>query len=109
MRTRCCQVDVTHALTPDFGLRDFNAALLADHTAMLKPFVLATQAFVVFDGPENLGTKQAVTLRFEGAIVDGFRFFDFAERPGTDLFGRSHANLDGTEMLIRRELLEQVE
>ncbi len=109
MRTRCRQVDVAHALPAHFGLGHFNAALLADHAAMLEALVFAAQAFVVLDGTKNLGAKQAVTLGLEGAVVDGFGLFDLAERPRTDLLGRGHANLDGIEMLIRRELLEQVE
>ena len=103
------QVDVTHALATHLGLRDFNAALLADHTAVLEALVLAAQAFVVLDGAKDLGAEQTVALGLEGTVVDGFRLFHFAERPGTDLLGRSHADLDGIEMLIGRELLEQVE
>ena len=48
-------------------------------------------------------------IRSLGPVVDGFRLFDLAKRPGTDFLGRSHANLDGIKMLIGRELLEQVE
>jgi len=62
---------VTHALTAHLGLRDFNAALLADHAAVLKAFVLAAQAFVVLDRAKNLGAEQAVTLGLEGTVVDG--------------------------------------
>ena len=109
VRARCGQVDVTHALAANLGLRDFNAALLADDTAVLQALVLAAQAFVVFDRAKDLGAKKTVALRLEGAVVDGFRLFDFAERPRTDLLWRGHADLDGIEMLIRRELLEQVE
>ena len=103
------QVDVTHALATHLGLGDFNAALLADDTAVLEALVLAAQAFVVLDGAKDLGAKKTVALGLEGTVVDGFRLFDFAKRPGTDFLGRSHANFDGIEMLIGRELLEQVE
>jgi hypothetical protein len=82
---------------------------LADDTAMLEALVLAAQAFVVLDGAKNLGAKKTITLWLEGAVVDGFRLLDFTERPRTDLLGRSHADFDGIKMLIRRELLEQVE
>jgi hypothetical protein len=76
---------------------------------VLETFVLAAQAFVVFDGAKDLGAKQTIALRLESTVIDGFWLFDFAKRPRTDLFGRSHANFDGIEMLIGRELLEQVE
>ena len=105
----CSQVDVAHALAAHLGLRDFNAALLADDAAVLEPLVFAAQALVVFDGPEDLGAKQAVALGLEGAVIDGLGLFDLTERPGTDLLGRSQTDLDGIEMLIGGELLEQVE
>src|SRR5690606_617050 len=91
------------------GLRDFNAALLADHTPVLQALVLAAQALVVLDGAEDLGAEQAVTLGLEGPVVDGFRLLDFTEGPGTDLFRRGQADADGIEVLVGRELLEQVE
>ncbi|MDT4833133.1 hypothetical protein FQZ97_667230 [compost metagenome] len=103
------QVDVTHALAAHLGLRDFNAALLADHAAVLQALVLAAQALVVLDGAEDLGAEQTVALGLERAVVDRLRLLHLAERPRTDLLGRSHADLDGIEMLIGRELLEQVE
>jgi hypothetical protein len=100
---------VTHALATHFGLGDFNAALLADHTAMLEAFVLAAQAFVVFDGAKNLGAKETIALGLEGAVVDGFGLFHFAERPRADLLGRGQSDADRIEVVIGRELLEQVE
>ena len=109
MGARCSEVDVTHALPANLGLRNFNATLLANNSAVLEAFVLAAKAFVVFDRAKNLGTEQAFALGFEGAVVDGFGFLDFTKRPGTDLFRRSHADFDGIEMLIRGELLEEVE
>ena len=109
MGARCGQIDVAHTFTANLGLCDFNAALLADHTTVLQALVLAAQALVVLDGAKNLGAEQTITLRLERAVVDGFGLLHFAERPRADLFGRSHADLDGIEMLIRRELLEQVE
>ena len=106
---RCRQVNVTHAFATHFGLCHFNAALLADHAAVLQTLVFTAQAFVVFDGAKNLGAEQTITLRLERAIVDGFRLFNFAERPRTDFFGRSQSNADGIKMLVRCELLEQVQ
>ena len=87
MRTGCSQVDVTHAFATHFGLRHFNAALFADHAAMLEALVFAAQAFIVLDGAKNLGAEQAITLGLESPVIDGFGLLDFTERPGTDLFG----------------------
>ena len=106
---RRSQVDVAHALAAHLGLRHFHAAFFADHAAMLEAFVLAAQALVVFDRAKNLGTEQTVTLGLEGPIVDGFGFFDFAIRPGTDFLWRGQADFDGIEMLIGLDLFEQVE
>ncbi len=109
VRARRRQVDVTHAVTANLGLRHFDAALLADHATVLQALVLAAQALVVLDGTEDLGAEQTITLRLERPVVDGFRLLDFAERPRTDLFGRREADLDGIEMLIGGELLEKVQ
>ena len=109
MGARRGQIDVPHALATHFGLGDFNATLLADHTTVLQTLVLTAQAFVIFDRSENFGAKQTIALRLERAVVNGFWFFNFTKRPRTDLLGRGHADFDGIEMLIGRELFKQVE
>ena len=43
------ELDVAHALAAHLGLRHFDAALLADHAAVLQALVLAAQALVVLD------------------------------------------------------------
>ena len=103
------QVDVAHALAAHLGLGHFDAALLADHAAVLEALVLAAQALVVLDGAKDLGAEQTIALGLERAVVDGLGLLHLAEGPGTDLLGRSQTDLDGIEMLIGRELLEQVE
>ena len=65
--------------------RHFNAALLADDALVLHPLVLAAQALVVLDRPEDAGAEQPVTLRLEGAVVDRLRLLDLAEGPREDL------------------------
>ena len=99
---------MTHAVAPHLGLRNFNAALLADHATVLQALVLAAQALVVLDRPEDLGAEEAVAFRFEGPVIDGLRLLHFAERPGPNFLGGSQANLDGIEMLIGSELAEQI-
>ena len=94
MRGRRSQFDVAHALTAHFGLGHFDAALLADHTAVFQALVLTAQALVIFYRSENTGAEKTVTLRLEGTVVDGFRLFHFTERPGTDHVWRSQRNFD---------------
>ena len=79
MGDRGGQFDMTHTLTTHAGFGDFHAAFFADDTAVLEALVLAAEAFVVLDRPEDFGAEQAVAFRLEGAVVDRFRFFDFAE------------------------------
>ena len=86
MCNRRSQFNVTHALTAHFGQRDFNAALLADYTAMLEALVLAAQALIVLDRAKNLGAEQAITLWLERTVVNSLRLFDFTIRPGTNFF-----------------------
>ena len=97
---------MAHALAAHLGQRHFHAALLADHAAMLEALVLAAQALVVLDRAENLGAEQTVALRLEGAVVDGFRLFDFAVGPGTDFLRRRQPDLDRVELFLLRYLLE---
>ena len=100
------QFDVAHALATHFGQGNFDAALFTDHATMLEALIFSAQTFVVFDRPEYLGAKQPVALRFERAIVNGFRLFHFAVGPRTDLFGRSQTDLDRVELFLLCNLLE---
>ena len=92
------QLDVAHALAAHLGQRDLHPALLADHAAVLEALVLAAQAFVVLDGPENLGAEQPVTFRLEGTVIDGLGFFDLAVRPRADHVRGCQADADGIEI-----------
>ena len=75
------QLDVAHALTTHFGLGHFNAALLTDNTTVFQALVLTAQALVIFYRPKDTGAEKAVTFWFERTVVDGFRLFNFTERP----------------------------
>ncbi len=109
MRDRRGQVDVAHALTAHLGQGHFGAALFADHAAVLHALVLAAQALVVLDRPEDGGAEQAVTLRLEGTVVDGFRLLHFAEGPRTDQVRRGQRDLDRVEVQRLALLVEEVE
>jgi hypothetical protein len=60
-----------------------DAALVADHSAVLHALVLSAQALPVGYRAED--TEQTVTLWFERTVVDGFRFGHPSMRPATDL------------------------
>jgi hypothetical protein len=64
---------VCHALTTNLGLRDFDSAFLANHTTVLQALVLAAQTLIVLDGTEDLRAKQAVSFRFERAVIDDLK------------------------------------
>src|SRR5438034_2308851 len=102
------ELDVPHALAAHLGQRHLDAALLADHSAMLQALVLAAQALVVLDRAEDLGAEEAVALGLEGPVVDGLRLFDFAVGPRADLLGRSQPDLDRVELLVLLDLLEEL-
>ena len=92
------QLDMAQALAAHAGESDFDAALIADDSAVLHALVLAAQAFPVGDGSEDAGAEQPVALGLEGAVVDGFRLGDLAVRPAPDFFRRGERNADGIEI-----------
>jgi hypothetical protein len=81
---------VTHPLTPNLGLNDFDTAFFANDASVLHPFVFAAITFVIFDGTENLGTEKPVSFRFKGPVIDGLGLFDLPVGPFPDLLRRSH-------------------
>ena len=87
MRHRRGELDMAHAVAPDLRQRHLDAALLADDAAILHALVLAAQALVVLDRPEDAGAEQAVALRLEGAVVDRLRLLDLAVGPRADALG----------------------
>ncbi len=109
VRGRRGQFDMAHALAAHLRQRHLDAALLADHAAMLQALVLAAQALVVLDRTEDLGAEQTVALGLERPVVDGFRLLDFAVRPRTDLLGRGQPDLDRVELLFLLYLLKEIE
>ncbi len=86
MSHRCGQLDVSHALTTDFGERHLHTALLAHEVLVLHALVFAAQALVILDRPEDAGAEQTIALRLECPVVDRLGLADFAEGPGIDVF-----------------------
>ena len=91
------QLDVAHALAADLGLGDLDAAALADDAPVLHPLVLAAEALVVVDGPEDLGAEQAVLLGLEGPVVDRLGLGHLAPGPALDLVRGGDADPDPVE------------
>src|ERR1700682_3877820 len=65
---------------------------------MLHALVLAAETFPVGDRAENAGAEQAIALRLEGAVVDGFRLGHFTMRPASDLFRGRQADANGIKI-----------
>ena len=79
MGDRRRQFNMPHALTTHLGERDFHAALLTHHPAVLETLVFAAETFKIVDRTKNFGAEKPLPLRFEGAVVNRFRFLDFAK------------------------------
>ncbi len=108
VRDRGRQRDVPHALTPDLGLDHLDAALLADHPAVLHPLVLAAVALVVLDRTEDLGAEEAVSFGLERPVVDRLRLLDLAEGPLPDALRRCERDADRVEGQRILGLLEKI-
>src|SRR5918995_3034648 len=102
------ELDMAHAVAPHARERHLDATLLADHALVLHALVLAAQAFVVLDRPEDARAEQAVALGLEGAVVDGLRLLDLAVRPGQNLLRARDRDLDLIEALRLRRLVEEI-
>src|ERR1700683_1903690 len=92
------QLDMAEALTADFAQSDFYAALIANDSAVLHALVFAAQTLPVGDRAKDLGAEEAVALRLEGTVVDGFRLGYFAMRPGPDFFRTRQRDANGIEI-----------
>src|SRR6187401_1440428 len=99
MGDRRGQFDMTHTLAPHARQRDLDRALLADDALVLHALVLAAQALVVLDRPEDARAEQAVALGLKGAVVDGFRLLDLAVGPRQNLLRRRDRDPDLVEDL----------
>ena len=88
MADRGGQFDMAHPLAAHLCTGDLNAALVADLVLVLVLYALvfSAGAFPVLGGSEDALAVEAVALRAQRSVVDGFRFGDFAVRPFLDLF-----------------------
>src|SRR5882757_10661630 len=99
---------MAHALAPHAAERHFDRALLADDALVLHALVLAAQALVILDRPEDARAEQAVTLRLERAVVDGLGLLDLAVGPGQNLLRARDRNPDLVEDLRRDLRAEEI-
>src|ERR1700758_2987888 len=102
------ELDMAHALAPDARPRDLDRALLADAALVLHALVLAAQALVILDRPEDARAEQAVALGLEGTVVDGLRLLDLAVGPGQNLLWRRDRDPDLVEDLSRRRRVKKI-
>ena len=83
MRHRRGELDMAHPLAPNPRQRHLDAAFFANNALVLHALVLAAQALIVLDGPENTRAEQAVALRLERPIIDRLGLLDLADRTRT--------------------------
>ena len=89
--------------------RHFYTALIAYDTLVTHSLVFATVALPVLCGSKYTLAEEAIALGLQCSIVNGLWLRYLAVRPAPDFLGRRQADADGIEMLVGRELLEQVE
>src|SRR5439155_17439284 len=99
MRDRRSEVDVTHPLTADLLARHLDAAALADDALVADALVLAAVALPVLGRTEDALAEEAVALRLERAVVDGFRLGYLARGPVPNLLARRESDADGVEII----------
>ncbi len=79
---------MAQSLAPNLARNNLNTTFFTNNTAMLHALVFAAVAFVVLDRTKNLGAEQAIALRLEGPVVNGFRLFHLAKRTLPDFIRR---------------------
>ncbi len=85
---------MAHALAPDAGKGDFDAAAIADNAAVLDALVFAAGALPVLDRTEDAFAEETALFGFESAVVDRFRVLHLALGPGADGFRGSDGDPD---------------
>ena len=80
---------MAESLTTDCVLRDFDSALVADHTLESDLLVLTAAALPGLCGSEDLLAEETVDFRPLCTIVDRLGLLNFAVRPALNNFGRS--------------------
>ena len=89
--------NMPHAFASDFGTSDFDAATVADGAFVTDAFIFTAMAFPIASGAEDAFAEEAVAFGLECTVVDSFRLFNFAMRPGADFIGRGETDAHGVE------------
>src|SRR5947207_4841878 len=108
MRDRRGELDVAHAVSPNFGQGHFDAAFFANDAAILHALVLAAQAFVILDRPKDPSAEQPVALRLERPVIDCLRLFDLAIGPRADTLRAGDRDPDLIEALRPANLAKDI-
>jgi hypothetical protein len=67
---------MAQAFAADLRLRNFDAALIADYSAMFHSLVLSAQTFPISYRTKNTRTEETIALWFKCPIVNSLRFGD---------------------------------
>ena len=102
------ELDMAHPLAPHLLERHLDTAFLADNAAILHALVLAAEALVVLDRPEDPRAEQPVTLGLERPVVDRLGLLDLAVGPAEDPLRGGERDLDLVERLRCGERVERV-
>ena len=73
---------------------DFHTTTVADHSFMFYPLVFSARAFPIPRRTKNALAEKSALLRFEGAVIDRLRVFDFALAPRPHRVARRNADRD---------------
>jgi hypothetical protein len=71
---------MSNTVTSYFFLGDFDPTTVTNNPFVSDSLVFTTGTFKVFDRAEDTLTKQTVTLRFMGSIIDSFGLENFTSR-----------------------------
>lgn len=82
------QINITETLAANLRLRNFDSALIANHTAVLHAFVFAAETLPISNGSKDTRAKETITLRLEGSIVNRLWLCHFTVLPLPDFFRR---------------------
>ena len=88
VRDRHHQLDVAHALTTHFLLRDLNTATVTHDALIANALVLSAVAFEILYRTEDSLAEQTITLGLVRPVVDGLRFQHFTVRLLENHLGR---------------------
>ena len=79
MCNRRGQLNMPHTLAAHLGSGYFHTTFFAHDATIFHAFVLAAQAFIIFDWAKDTRAEQTITLWLKRAVIDGFRLLHFAE------------------------------